>query len=153
MADILNLEHYSQLTHTSFDVCLDKGTYDAVSLDPSGAEKRRSQYVESVASLIKNGGVFLITSCNWTREELIARFGDGRASSVNVYFGRLFFNSIKFTFSIIPPQQQLSGLMIKFSSVDTNGAEEVSFLVRFNACKWYTCTFGMGKIRSSGVSL
>ena len=76
VGDILDLENTS-LHQTKFDVCLDKGTYDAISLDPSGAEGKRLQYTQSVTSLLANGGVFLITSCNWTAEELTDHFGKG----------------------------------------------------------------------------
>uniref|UniRef100_A0A8C5QXF1 EEF1A lysine methyltransferase 2 n=1 Tax=Leptobrachium leishanense TaxID=445787 RepID=A0A8C5QXF1_9ANUR len=31
-----------------FDVCLDKGTFDAVSLDPDGAAEMRRQYVQAL---------------------------------------------------------------------------------------------------------
>ncbi|KAG8435722.1 hypothetical protein GDO86_013604 [Hymenochirus boettgeri] len=60
-----------------FDVCLDKGTYDAVSLDPTGAAEKRQLYVKSLYQALKPEGLFLITSCNWTRVELLSQFGDG----------------------------------------------------------------------------
>ena len=85
VVDILDMEGSlggSPLHRASFDVCLDKGTYDAISLDPSGVEgNKRSKYIQSVASLLSDGGVFLITSCNWTQEELSRHFGRGEASS------------------------------------------------------------------------
>ncbi|PVH96767.1 S-adenosyl-L-methionine-dependent methyltransferase [Periconia macrospinosa] len=58
-----------------FDVLLDKGTFDAISLsDEKDAQGRRivEGYRESVERLVKSGGRFLITSCNWTEEELRA---------------------------------------------------------------------------------
>ncbi|KAM9324151.1 EEF1A lysine methyltransferase 2 [Gastrophryne carolinensis] len=57
------------------DICVDKGTFDAVSLDPDNAEERRSQYVQSLCRILKPRGLFIITSCNWTREELLTQFG------------------------------------------------------------------------------
>ncbi|XP_053548586.1 EEF1A lysine methyltransferase 2 [Bombina bombina] len=57
-----------------FDICLDKGTYDAVSLDPSGAEEKRKQYVQTLCRTLKPHGLFIITSCNWTRDELLCHF-------------------------------------------------------------------------------
>ncbi|KAJ2866859.1 Protein-lysine N-methyltransferase efm4 [Coemansia aciculifera] len=62
-----------------FDVVLDKGTYDAICLKPkdSGADvdqKAIDTYPESVVGSLKDSGVFLITSCNWTEDELVARF-------------------------------------------------------------------------------
>lgn len=67
--------------HT-FQVVLDKGTYDAISLHPDQIEAKkqgkpgpREKYVESVHAMInKESGLFLITSCNWTMEELIESF-------------------------------------------------------------------------------
>lgn len=58
-----------------FDVVLDKGTFDAISLsDETDARGRRivEGYRESVERVVKSGGRFLITSCNWTEEELRA---------------------------------------------------------------------------------
>jgi SAM-dependent methyltransferase len=56
-----------------FDVVLDKGTFDAISLSSeTDAQGRRicESYGAKVEPLVKKGGRFLITSCNWTREEL-----------------------------------------------------------------------------------
>ena len=64
-----------------FDLVLDKGTFDAVCLSservrsPTGLEVRLSElYPTKVAALVKPGGFFLITSCNWTQNEVIRRF-------------------------------------------------------------------------------
>lgn len=65
-----------------FDVVLDKGTYDAISLHPDQVQAKkdgvpgpREKYVESVHRMIDHTkGLFLITSCNWTKEELIENF-------------------------------------------------------------------------------
>jgi SAM-dependent methyltransferase len=65
-----------------YNVVLDKGTYDAISLHPDQVQAKkdgvpgpREKYVESAYRMIeKNGGLFLITSCNWTKEELIENF-------------------------------------------------------------------------------
>lgn len=64
-----------------FDVVLDKGTFDAICLSQeTDAQGRRicEGYRERVEPLVKPGGRFLITSCNWTAEELRAWFeGEG----------------------------------------------------------------------------
>ncbi|KAJ1804971.1 Protein-lysine N-methyltransferase efm4 [Coemansia sp. RSA 2599] len=63
-----------------FDVVLDKGTYDAICLKPKDSETASvdqdaiETYPVSVVSSLKDSGVFLITSCNWTEDELIERF-------------------------------------------------------------------------------
>lgn len=64
-----------------FDVVLDKGTFDAICLSQeTDAQGRRicEGYREKVEGLVKKGGRFLITSCNWTAEELRGWFeGEG----------------------------------------------------------------------------
>ena len=58
---------------SGFDVVLDKGTFDAICLSQdTDAQGRRicESYREKVEPLMKRGGRFLITSCNWTEEEL-----------------------------------------------------------------------------------
>jgi SAM-dependent methyltransferase len=64
-----------------WDIVLDKGTFDAVSLsgDRDGAGRRACElYRGRVLELVKTGGVFLVTSCNWTERELRAWFeGEG----------------------------------------------------------------------------
>jgi SAM-dependent methyltransferase len=76
--DFLN---HPQWFKTPYDIVLDKGTYDAISLHPDqekakkeGVAGPREQYVLSVREMIKPDGLFLITSCNWTKEELIDNF-------------------------------------------------------------------------------
>lgn len=64
-----------------YDVVLDKGTYDAICLDPAqeeanqkGEDGPKERYIEKVRQMISADGRLLITSCNWTREELIRDF-------------------------------------------------------------------------------
>ena len=53
-----------------YDVCLDKGTYDAISLNPENSKSMRLAYKNNLLSRLKNEGLFVITSCNWTMKEL-----------------------------------------------------------------------------------
>ena len=59
---------------------MDKGTYDAISLCPDDARSKRRKYIENVADLLQTGpdkkGLFIITSCNWTEEELTKQLQD-----------------------------------------------------------------------------
>ncbi|XP_031571768.1 EEF1A lysine methyltransferase 2-like [Actinia tenebrosa] len=71
--DILNLSNSSLSGHT-FDVCLDKGTYDAISLNPQDSTRCRALYIKAVACLLPENGFFIITSCNWTKSELVEQF-------------------------------------------------------------------------------
>lgn len=61
-------------THGGFDVLLDKGTFDAISLSDQiveGAGLRGCElYPRRLRPLLKTGGYFVITSCNWTEEEV-----------------------------------------------------------------------------------
>ncbi|KAJ2713883.1 Protein-lysine N-methyltransferase efm4 [Coemansia spiralis] len=81
--DFLDAQDVARIAGSSgFDVVLDKGTYDAICLKPQDAaggpavdQAAISIYPQSVAACLKDSGVFLITSCNWTEDELTARFG------------------------------------------------------------------------------
>ena len=58
------------------DLILDKGTFDAISLaayDPN-QQSPANLYVEVISKLLVEQGILLITSCNWTLEELVERF-------------------------------------------------------------------------------
>ncbi|XP_049864719.1 EEF1A lysine methyltransferase 2-like [Schistocerca gregaria] len=57
-----------------YDIVLDKGTYDAVSLHPVDAKKKREKYIENIHRILSHTGMFVITSCNWTQGELISHF-------------------------------------------------------------------------------
>lgn len=77
------------LPPTGFDVVLDKGTFDAISLSSDLDDRGRricESYRERVERLVKRGGVLLVTSCNWTEEELKTWFvvpeGDGELEAV-----------------------------------------------------------------------
>ncbi|KAG5928124.1 hypothetical protein E4U42_001234 [Claviceps africana] len=65
----------------AWDVVLDKGTFDAVSLSGERTDAGRricEVYPERVLPLVREGGLFLITSCNWTEDELTAWFAGPR---------------------------------------------------------------------------
>lgn len=57
----------------SFDVVVDKGTYDAISLSEGGTENRK-KYITNVHSALKSDGLLVLTSCNWTKSELNQHF-------------------------------------------------------------------------------
>ncbi|KAI8936647.1 hypothetical protein NX059_007046 [Plenodomus lindquistii] len=65
---------------TGFDMVLDKGTFDAICLSQDTDEQGRricEGYRSKVERLVKSQGRFLITSCNWTEEELKGWFNTG----------------------------------------------------------------------------
>lgn len=60
-----------------FDVCIDKGTFDAISLNPNNSKEGKTRYVQTLKDALKDKGFFSITSCNWTKEQLVDRFSEG----------------------------------------------------------------------------
>lgn len=75
--DFLN----SQGKLKGFDVCIDKGTFDAISLNPDNTKEGIKLYVQALKGALKDDGFFIITSCNWTKEQLLERFGEGKRIS------------------------------------------------------------------------
>lgn len=65
-----------------WDIVLDKGTFDAISLSSetvrnsdTGKDVRICElYPERVTRLVKKGGYLVVTSCNWTEEEVVRWF-------------------------------------------------------------------------------
>lgn len=71
VADLLSENSSSELG--KFKICHDKGTYDAVSLMENAKEKRIA-YIKNVSNLMETDGLFIITSCNFTEDELLESF-------------------------------------------------------------------------------
>lgn len=71
MSDVLEPGFYE----TAFDVVLDKGTYDAISLSPN-AKENRNIYIETLYKSMKDNSLLILTSCNWTKEELDVHFNE-----------------------------------------------------------------------------
>ncbi|KAF5367445.1 hypothetical protein D9758_003657 [Tetrapyrgos nigripes] len=63
-------------TLEAWDLLLDKGTYDAIGLGVKDDEGKSpaAKYPARAARLMKPGGFFLITSCNFTEDELKTAF-------------------------------------------------------------------------------
>ena len=81
----------SNYVQKTFDLCLDKGTYDAISLCPQDSRKKRNKYIEKIKLFLKPSGFFIIVSCNWTTKELKEHFKDlcfvGELSAPQYSFG------------------------------------------------------------------
>ncbi|XP_037128439.1 EEF1A lysine methyltransferase 2 [Syngnathus acus] len=60
-----------------YDVCIDKGTFDAISLNPDDTGEVKRLYVQALKASLKDRGLFSMTSCNWTKEQLLERFKEG----------------------------------------------------------------------------
>jgi len=78
VCDILNTESGGLCSDQKFDVCLDKGTYDAISLNLDDATGCQAKYINNVSCLLAPDGVFIICSCNWTKPELLAQFSNSK---------------------------------------------------------------------------
>lgn len=64
-----------------FDVVIDKGTLDAIALSgttSANGETVVDMYYKVVEKIIKEDGIFMITSCNFTEEELIKMIKKGK---------------------------------------------------------------------------
>ena len=87
----------SELQSEGFKVGVDKGTYDAISLGEEG-EVIRKRYITSLASILANrGSLYVITSCNWTEEELIRHFSPGKQVLFFVKCHKLFLSQSHIT--------------------------------------------------------
>jgi EEF1A lysine methyltransferase 2 len=90
-------------SQSGFDLVLDKGTFDAISLSsetislPNSVSKKVFEvYPEKVSALVKPGGYFLITSCNWTQEEIVRWFTRGGMEGILEVFHVIEYPAFKF---------------------------------------------------------
>ena len=59
----------------SFDTIIDKGTFDAICLNPDvPLIECVNRYITFVRNSLQTGGLFIVTSCNWTKDELMSHF-------------------------------------------------------------------------------
>lgn len=59
----------------SYDIVVDKGTFDAISLGETAVIDKKT-YVKNIVKLLISGGMLVITSCNWTEKELVTMMGE-----------------------------------------------------------------------------
>ena len=83
-ADIMNPESLPIKYRSHFDVIVDKGTFDAISLNPDFQGLEKVSKTKIIADAFKitlktllsaKDSLFIITSCNWTSSELQQIFG------------------------------------------------------------------------------
>ena len=84
LANILDVSG-SVLETQKFDVCIDKGTYDAILLGEVDRNKLRQLYRENVSRILTAEGVFILTSGNYTRAELAEYLKPGGQNVVHSY--------------------------------------------------------------------
>ncbi|ODM18957.1 hypothetical protein SI65_05574 [Aspergillus cristatus] len=80
-----------------FDIVLDKGTFDAISLSEEMVAEKRvcERYPGVVVGLVREGGFLVVTSCNWTEEEIVRWFVDGTKGELKVW-GRVEYPRFRF---------------------------------------------------------
>lgn len=75
--DLLDSANISAvLGDRQFDVVHDKGTYDAVSIHPDDPSSKRNAYINNVHKMTAVNGLLILTSCNWTEDELCSCLAD-----------------------------------------------------------------------------
>ena len=83
-ADILNPSTLPAKHYNAYDLIVDKGTFDAISLNPDFEGLEKISKTKVIADTFKNtlktlltaeDSLFIITSCNWTSQELEHIFG------------------------------------------------------------------------------
>ncbi|KAJ5156098.1 hypothetical protein N7492_008901 [Penicillium capsulatum] len=80
-----------------FDIVLDKGTFDAVSLAADARDTRVCERYPGIARrLVRRGGFLVVTSCNWTEEELVSWFTRGEDADRLVVWGSVEYPRFRF---------------------------------------------------------
>ncbi|KAJ5693102.1 hypothetical protein N7462_002525 [Penicillium macrosclerotiorum] len=82
-----------------FDIVLDKGTFDAISLaDDAQTTRVCERYPDIARRLVRRGGFLIVTSCNWTEEELVRWFTGGKEESQDRFavWGRVEYPRFRF---------------------------------------------------------
>ncbi|MBE3048300.1 class I SAM-dependent methyltransferase, partial [Candidatus Bathyarchaeota archaeon] len=96
--DLLNDDYSAVLNGEQkggWDVVTDKGTFDAISLSAQTSEGHPAEkYRARITPLLRPGGIFIVTSCNWTEDELRLWFGGEGAGFEEV--GRIEYRSFSF---------------------------------------------------------
>eukprot|EP00090_Calanus_glacialis_P006488 TRINITY_DN15051_c0_g1_i1.p1 TRINITY_DN15051_c0_g1~~TRINITY_DN15051_c0_g1_i1.p1 ORF type:complete len:228 (+),score=81.52 TRINITY_DN15051_c0_g1_i1:44-727(+) len=65
----------SEAMKKTYNIVVDKGTFDAISLGEKAVMDKKA-YVGNIARVLSKDGLLVITSCNWTEEELVSQLGD-----------------------------------------------------------------------------
>ncbi|KAK6176367.1 hypothetical protein SNE40_014667 [Patella caerulea] len=74
MAQPITAETNNKALQKKYQICVDKGTFDAISLMDTQYTMARDVYIQNVHKLLNSEGIFVITSCNWTKEQLLDIF-------------------------------------------------------------------------------
>ncbi|EDV25354.1 Protein-lysine N-methyltransferase Mettl10 [Trichoplax sp. H2] len=74
VCNILNIEECESKVKWPYRAIIDKGTYDAICLNPEERLQCREKYKLNASHLLESNGLLIITSCNWTSNELKKHF-------------------------------------------------------------------------------
>lgn len=74
VCDILVTDKSKNPLDNDFKLVHDKGTYDAISLNFDNSKLMRENYIKNVHNILLPSGYLTISSCNWTKDELIKHF-------------------------------------------------------------------------------
>lgn len=70
---MLDKNQYDKISNVN--VGIDKGTYDAIALCPDDPKTKRQLYKQFLVDILnQTNAIFIITSCNWTHDELVNFF-------------------------------------------------------------------------------
>ncbi|KAI9554183.1 hypothetical protein GHT06_019455 [Daphnia sinensis] len=69
--DVLSEGAVGSEDHGKYNLLLDKGTFDAISLMEDFGSAVRERYLKATSSLLKEDGLFLMATCNWTIDEIV----------------------------------------------------------------------------------
>ncbi|CUM66895.1 uncharacterized protein PRCAT00004580001 [Priceomyces carsonii] len=97
---LLKSSPFIELNKGKFDILLDKGTLDAIALNQNpltdfGGKLGMDVYASQVSQLMHKSSVLLITSCNFTEEELIKIISEDKSTGLSVW-DKINYPSIKF---------------------------------------------------------
>ena len=84
VVDVLDEKKYPE---KKFKIAIDKGTYDAIALCPDDPKTKRLLYKKYLCNILESmDSLFIITSCNWTTQELIDFFTSNNGKYFQMYF-------------------------------------------------------------------
>jgi hypothetical protein len=90
----IDILHVNSKIIGTFDCIIDKGTFDSISLMKE-AEEYKIIYLNNILSLMKSNSMFLITSCNWTKEEIVSFFSPSLAYYQHIPYREFSFQNQK----------------------------------------------------------
>ncbi|XP_057375140.1 EEF1A lysine methyltransferase 2-like [Daphnia carinata] len=69
--DVLSEGAVDSEDHGKYNLLLDKGTFDAISLMEDFGSAVCERYLKATSSMLKEDGLFLMATCNWTIDEIV----------------------------------------------------------------------------------